>query len=106
MAIVIGGDNFDNKSVKIGGLIAGFLYAAMLALLVVTLFITAQDVNGNDLPLLEVLFGVHPVLGQIMTWVIFLMVFNTCLGMIYALAKRLTRKNPSRFYPVLSLIHI
>ena len=100
MAIVIGGDNFDNKSVKIGGLIAGFLYAAMLALLVVTLFITAQDVNGNDLPLLEVLFGVHPVLGQIMTWVIFLMVFNTCLGMIYALAKRLTRKNPSRFYPV------
>jgi len=100
MAIVIGGDNFDNKSVKIGGLIAGFLYAAMLALLVVTLFITAQDVNGNDLPLLEVLFGVHPVLGQIMTWVIFLMVFNTCLGMIYALAKRLTRNNPSRFYPV------
>lgn len=100
MAIVIGGDNFDNKSVKIGGLIAGFLYAAMLALLVVTLFITAKDVNGNDLPLLEVLFGIHPVLGQIMTWVIFLMVFNTCLGMIYALAKRLTRNKPESFYKV------
>lgn len=100
MAIVIGGDNFDNKSVRIGGLIAGFLYAAMLALLVVTLFVEAQAINGDDLPLLTVLFNVHPALGQVMTWVIFLMVFNTCLGMIYALAKRLTRNNPDRFYPV------
>lgn len=100
MAIVIGGDNFDNKAVRIGGLIAGFLYAAMLALLVVTLFIEAQAVNGDDLPLLTVMFNIHPALGQVMTWVIFLMVFNTCLGMIYALAKRLTRNNPDRFYPV------
>jgi len=27
-------------------------------------------------------------------------VFNTCLGMIYALAKRLTRNNPDNFYKV------
>lgn len=100
MAIVIGGDHFDNKSVRIGGMIAGFLYAAMLALLVVTLFIEAEAINGDDMPLLTVLFNINPVLGQVMTWVIFLMVFNTCLGMIYALAKRLTRNNPDRFYVV------
>ena len=100
MAIVIGGDNFDNKSVRIGGLIAGALYALMLALLVVTLFIEAQAVNGDDMPLLTVLFNINPVLGQVMTWVIFLMVFNTCLGMIYAMAKRLTRDKPENFYKV------
>ncbi len=77
MAIVIGGDNFDNKSVRIGGLIAGALYALMLGLLVVTLFIEAQAVNGDDMPLLTVLFNINPMLGQVMTWVIFLMVFNT-----------------------------
>lgn len=98
MAIVIGGDHFDNKAARVGGLIAGGLYALMLALLVVTLFIEAKAVNGDDLPLLTVLFNINPVLGQIMTWVIFLMVFNTCLGMIYALAKRLTRNNPANFY--------
>ena len=103
MAIVIGGDNFDNKSVRIGGLVAGFLYAAMLALLVVTLFMEADKINGDDLPLLTVLFNINPALGQIMTWVIFLMVFNTCLGMFYALAKRLTRKKPERFYPVYAI---
>ncbi|MCQ4620294.1 hypothetical protein KBX19_03565 [Corynebacterium sp. CCUG 71335] len=100
MAIVIGGDNFDNKSVRIGGIVAGFLYAAMLALLVVTLFMEAKEINGDDLPLLTVLFNINPALGQVMTWVIFLMVFNTCLGMIYALAKRLTRNNPDNFYKV------
>ena len=100
MAIVIGGDNFDNKSVRIGGLIAGALYALMLGLLVVTLFIEAQAVNGDDIPLLTVLFNINPMLGQVMTWVIFLMVFNTCLGMIYALAKRLTRDKPENFYKV------
>lgn len=100
MAIVIGGDNFDNKSVRIGGLIAGALYALMLGLLVVTLFIEAQAVNGDDMPLLTVLFNINPMLGQVMTWVIFLMVFNTCLGMIYALAKRLTRDKPENFYKV------
>lgn len=100
MAIVIGGDSFDNKSVRIGGLIAGALYALMLGLLVVTLFIEAQAVNGDDMPLLTVLFNINPMLGQVMTWVIFLMVFNTCLGMIYALAKRLTRDKPENFYKV------
>lgn len=100
MAILIGGDHFDNKSVRIGGLIAGFIYAAMLALLVYSLFMQAKDVNGADMPLLAAIFNINPVLGHIMTWVIFIMVFNTCLGMIYALAKRLTRRNEERFYIV------
>lgn len=100
MAIVIGGDHFDNKAVRYGGLIAGFIYAAMLGLLVVTLFMQAKEVNGDDMPLLTVMFLVNGALGQVMTWVIFIMVFNTCLGMLYALAKRLTRNNPERFYLV------
>lgn len=100
MAIVIGGDHFDNKSVRVGGIIAGIIYAAMLGLLVFALFFQAKEINGDDMPLLTVIFNVNGPLGQIMTWVIFIMVFNTCLGMIYALAKRLTRNNPDRFYPV------
>lgn len=100
MAIVIGGDYFDNKSVRFGALIAGVIYVAMLGLLVVTLFMMAHEVNGDSMPLLTVVFHVNEILGQVMTWVIFVMVFNTCLGMLYALAKRLTRNNPDRFYTV------
>lgn len=100
MAIVMGGDEFDTKSSRLGGLIGGAIYMIMLALLVVSLSIQVQDVNGDDMPLLTVIQNVDPVLGFIMTWVIFIMVFNTCLGMFYALGKRLTRKKPERFYVV------
>ncbi len=100
MAIVMGGDEFDTKASRIGGFIGGVIYVVMLALLVLSLSIQVQDVNGDDMPLLTVIQNVDPVLGFIMTWVIFLMVFNTCLGMFYALGKRLTRKKPERFYVV------
>lgn len=100
MAIVMAGDKFDTKSSRIGGVLGGLIYVALLALLVAALLMQVESVNGHDMPLLTVLDNVHPTLGFIMTWVIFLMVFNTCLGMFYALAKRLTRNKPERFYPV------
>lgn len=103
MALVMAGDEFDTKSSRLGGIIGGFIYVGMLALLVASLLIQVESVNGDDMPLLSVIENVDPVLGFIMTWVIFLMVFNTCLGMFYALAKRLTRKHPEKFYRVYAI---
>ena len=100
MSIVIGGNFLDNRAVGIGGLIGGFLYLILLALLVFALFFEAKDVNGEDMPVLKLITGIHPVLGVLMTFVIYGMVFNTAIGMFYALGKRLTRNNPKRFYPV------
>jgi len=103
MALVMAGDEFDTKSTRYGGILGGAIYAVMLALLVASLLIQVESVNGADMPLLAVIDNVNPVLGFIMTWVIFLMVFNTCLGMFYALAKRLTSKHPERFYPTYAI---
>lgn len=100
MSIVIGGNFLDNRAVGIGGLIGGFFYLILLALLVFALFFEAKDVNGEDMPVLKLITGIHPVLGILMTFVIYGMVFNTAIGMFYALGKRLTRNNPQRFYPV------
>ena len=100
MSIVIGGNFLDNRAVGIGGLIGGFLYLILLALLVFALFFEAKDVNGEDMPVLKLITSIHPVLGILMTFVIYGMVFNTATGMFYALGKRLTRNNPQRFYPV------
>ena len=100
MSIVIGGNFLDNRAVGIGGLIGGFLYLILLALLVFALFFEAKDVNGEDMPVLRLITSIHPVLGVLMTFVIYGMVFNTAIGMFYALGKRLTRNNPKRFYPV------
>ena len=100
MSIVIGGNILDNRAVGIGGLIGGFIYLLLLTLLVVSLFMVAPTVHGKDLPVLELINTIHPSLGYVMTIVIYGMVFNTAVGMFYALGKRLTRKKPKLFYPV------
>lgn len=100
MSIVIGGNILDNHAVGIGGLIGGFFYLLLLALLVVSLYMVAPDVHKQDLPVLSLINNVNPILGYFMTFIIYGMVFNTAIGMFYAMGKRLTRKKPKLFYPV------
>lgn len=100
MSIVIGGNILDNRAVGIGGLIGGFFYLLLLALLVVSLYMVAPEVYKQDLPVLTLINHVNPYLGYFMTFIIYGMVFNTAIGMFYAMGKRLTRKKPKLFYPV------
>ncbi|WIM71147.1 YkvI family membrane protein [Corynebacterium suedekumii] len=97
MAIVIGGNNLDTRAAGLGGLIGGLFFLLMLMLLVVSLFIAVETVGGEDMPVLALINEIHPTLGFIMTFVVFGMIFNTAIGMFYALGKRLTRGNPSKF---------
>ena len=100
MSIVIGGNFLDNRAVGLGGIMGGIVYLVLLALLVVSLFVVAPAVNGTDMPVLQLMEEIHPTLAYIMTFVVYGMVFNTAVGMFYALGKRLTRNHPRRFYPV------
>ena len=100
MSIVIGGNILGTRAVGIGGLIGGFFYLLLLALLVVSLYMVAPDVHEQDLPVLSLINNVNPILGYFMTFIIYGMVFNTAIGMFYAMGKRLTRKKPKLFYPV------
>lgn len=100
MAIVIGGNFLDNRVAGIGGIFAGIIYIILLLLLVFSLFFVITDVNGEAMPVLALINNISPVLGYIMTFIIYGMVFNTAVGMFYALGKRLTRQKPQRFYLV------
>lgn len=91
MALVIGGNQFDTKAAGLGGLMGGLAYLVMLLLLVSSLYIEVETINGDDMPVLTLINEIHPVLGTLMALVIFGMVFNTAVSMFYALAKRLTR---------------
>nr|WP_286982786.1 hypothetical protein [Corynebacterium sp. UBA5992] len=100
MSIVIGGNFLNNRAVGIGGIVGGIIYLILLILLVGSLFVAAPEVNGEDLPVLALITNIHPVLGYLMSLAIFGMIFNTAVSMFYAIGKRLTRKQPRRFYPV------
>lgn len=100
MTIVIGGSLFDSRAAGLGGLIGGGLYLMLLVLAVIALFLRVDTVGDDALPMLTLVGLVHPTLGAAMSVVIFGMIFNTALGMFYALGRRLTRRSPERFRAV------
>ncbi|AKK10294.1 YkvI family membrane protein [Corynebacterium uterequi] len=98
MAIVIGGTMFNPRVAGRGGFLGGLIFSVLLGISAVTLFLAIDTVGGDALPMLTLIDTIHPLLGQIMAVVIFGMIFNTALGMFYALAKRLSARRPAAFY--------
>ncbi|MDR7330789.1 YkvI family membrane protein [Corynebacterium guangdongense] len=97
MAIVIGGNFIDTRAAGLGGLLGGMFFLVMLLLLVLALFLQVETVSGAALPVLELINDIHPWLGLAMTFIVFGMIYNTAIGMFYALGKRLTRNHRERY---------
>lgn len=97
MAIVIGGSLFNPRAAGAGGFVGGLVYSAMLLITTITLFHTVGTVATDAVPMLTVINRLHPWLGQAMAVVILGMIFNTALGMFYALGRRVTAKHPEKF---------
>ncbi|MDO5535267.1 MAG: hypothetical protein Q4F65_11515 [Propionibacteriaceae bacterium] len=100
MAIVIGGNFLDSREVGIGGIVGGFVFLFLLAVLVGSMYLTVDVVMNSEMPTLAMITDIHPSLGVAMALAIYGMIYNTAIGMFYALAKRLTRGRPQYFYRV------
>lgn len=100
MAIVIGGNFLDSREVGIGGVVGGFIFLFLLAVLVGSMYLSVDTVMETEMPTLAMITKIHPGLGVVMSLAIYGMIYNTAIGMFYALAKRLTRGRRERFYPV------
>lgn len=100
MAIVIGGNFLDSREVGIGGIVGGFVFLFLLAVLVGSMYLTVDVVLDSEMPTLAMITDIHPSLGVFMALAIYGMIYNTAIGMFYALAKRLTRGRPQSFYRV------
>ena len=103
MSLVIGGDHISPREAGLGGIVGGIIYLIMMALAGFALFMNSDSAGDTDIPMLQLVDDIHPVLGAIMAVIIFLMIFNTAIGMFYALGKRLSSGHEDKF---LSLIHI
>lgn len=97
MAVVMGGDNVDPRSSGIGGLAGGTIYGVLLTLCSVSLFFYLEQVKDADMPTLAIVQDIHPLLGRAMAIVIYIMIFNTAIGMFYALARRFAANDQSKF---------
>lgn len=101
MSIVMGGDIADPQVAGRGGFGGGLLFGLLLFLTATALFLQIPHVEGYDMPLLTLVGQIHPWLGTIMSLVIFAMIFNTAIGMYYALASRFSGGDTKRFRIIL-----
>lgn len=97
MSIVMGGSIRDPKVAGRGGLIGGILFGGMILLSASSLFVQIDKVADADMPTLTLVNHIHPILGLVMAFTIFGMIFNTAIGMYYALASRFSNGDPKRF---------
>ncbi|MDR7329166.1 YkvI family membrane protein [Corynebacterium guangdongense] len=100
MILVIGGNHFSPKAAGVGGLLGGLLFSVLLGVLAFVIFFNMDKVAGMDFPLLGVFDAMHPTVGLVVSIIIYLMIYNTAIGMFYALGKRLAAGNQARFTPI------
>ncbi|MDN5720913.1 hypothetical protein, partial [Corynebacterium sp.] len=88
MSLVIGGNHANMRAAGRGGLLGGVIYTVLLILAVFTLLANIETVSGDDVPMLTLFDSMHPAMAYVMVFIIFAMIFNTAIGMFYALGKR------------------
>ena len=99
MMLVFAGSHMNPAQTGKGGLLGGIMFAVLLLILVFILFFNMEHIMGADLPLLMVFDTMHPAVGTIVSIVIYLMIYNTAVGLFYALGRRLSHDKPNRFRP-------
>ena len=107
MMLVFAGSHMNPAQAGKGGLLGGIMFAVLLLILTFVLFMNMEHDMGSDLPLLKVFDNKHPTVGVFVSIVIYLMIYNTAVGLFYALSRRLSHDKPGKFrlyYAVVVLI--
>ena len=107
MSIVMGGNERNSKVAAWGGLAGGFVLGLMIMVSHLAIFSKIETVGHLPLPMLGLVNDISPILGVFMSIVVYLMIFNTCLGMFYSLATRFTEIETNQFkifYTIFTLI--
>lgn len=88
MAFVLGGSKTDSAEAGIGGMLGGLMVAILTALVGFTLFFNLPQIKDADIPMQIILENIHPILGLMMSLIIFGMIFNTAISLFYSAARR------------------
>lgn len=100
MCLVIGGNTPTPRIAGWGGLGGGTLFTVLLLMMAIILLFNIEEIGDSEVPMLSMFGSMHPLLGLLMVLFIYGMIFNTAIGMFYALGRRLTTRCPSLYKPV------
>ncbi|MCT1600960.1 hypothetical protein M3E18_00625 [Kocuria sp. p3-SID1433] len=94
MSLVIGGNLPNTREARWGGFLGGLMCGLLVVMAAVLLYLRIPQVADSSVPMLTTFETIHPAAASVMVVVIFLMIFNTTIGMFYALGRRLTAERP------------
>lgn len=97
MAIVMGASEKDERIAALGGFFGGLGIGILIILAHLAIFSKVDIVAAYDLPLLSLVNDISPILGVIMSIILFGMIFNTGLGMFYGFTTRFFEPGTKKF---------
>ncbi|SQG64528.1 hypothetical membrane protein [Corynebacterium renale] len=97
MVLVIGGSYLSPREAGLGGLVGGICYMALLLMMVVMMYFGVETIADAEVPTLKIFDQIAPWMALVVVWIIYAMIYNTCIGMFYALGRRLAAGNQAKF---------
>ncbi|WP_053362699.1 hypothetical protein [Bacillus sp. FJAT-27251] len=97
MAIVMGAAENDRKTAALGGLVGGIGLGILILVSHLAIFSKIDSVGGMDMPMLMIVNNLSPVLGTIMSIVLFAMIFSTAISMFYSFVARFAELGTPKF---------
>lgn len=97
MAIVMGGVEKDEKIAARGGFIGGLGLGVLIILSHLAIFSTVDQVGNSDMPILQMANDISPILGIFISLILFAMIYNTAVSMLFSFTARFAELNTKRF---------
>lgn len=106
MAIVMGSTEKDEKAAARGGLIGGLGLGILIILSHLAIFSKVNVVGDAEMPMLKIANDISPALGVFMSVILFGMIFNTAVSMIYAFCARFVESGTAKFKGFVVLVSL
>ena len=95
--VIMGGQASSSRAALRGGLLGGLLLGILMLLVTCALYWRMDTLDNLSMPMLALATQMSPWLGHLMSLVIFGMIVNTAVGMLYAFVARLAPAGTPQF---------
>ena len=95
--VIMGGQASSRKVALWGGILGGLLLSVLMLLIASAMYLRMDTIGGLSMPMLSIATQISPWLGHLMSLVIFGMILNTAVGMLYAFMARIVPAGTRQF---------
>lgn len=88
MAFVLGGSVIRIKVAEKGGALGGTMIGFVIFCASSTLFANIDKIKGSEIPMLDIVKNINPILAICYSIIIFVLIFNTAFSLFYATSRR------------------